>query len=190
MQAWQQSRQGPTHAVDALSWLDHHGYRAQVEQALRKVLMQLWPEAYQAGMAAAGYKISPARLAAAISAFAVKWLAEVVQTRMRDIAEILAQGGSVEDLEAAIKAALESEPNARRIALTELYRAINAALLEAYRAQKVNKVRWVTRSGHPCQICITNEAAGAIPLGQPFPSGDQSPPAHPNCECVLMPAEE
>lgn len=190
MQAWQGVRPGPTHAVDALSWLDHHGYRAQLEQALRQVLMQLWPEAYQAGMAAAGYKISPARLAAAVSTFAVKWLAEVTETRMREIAEILAGGGTPEDLVAAIKAALESEPNARRIALTELYRAMNAAALEAYRAKGVNKVRWVTRSGHPCPICITNEAAGAIPLGQPFPSGDQAPPAHPNCECVLVPAEE
>ena len=38
----------------------------------------------------------------------------------------------------------------------------------------VSKVRWVTRSGHPCPVCIANEAAGPRHLGEPFPSGDQA----------------
>jgi len=175
--------------VDALAWLDHHGYRVQLEAALRKVLMQLWPEAFQAGMQAAGYKVSPALAADRIARFVLKWLHEVTQTRMRDIALILAGGGTAAELEAAIAALLGNEADARRIALTEIYRAMNAAAAEAYRAKGVKKVRWVTRSGHPCPICLANEAAGPHYLGEPFPSGDTAPPAHPNCECVLMPAE-
>ena len=32
-----------------------------------------------------------------------------------------------------------------------------------------------------------NAAAGPIDLDDEFPSGDDAPTAHPNCECALMP---
>jgi hypothetical protein len=42
-----------------------------------------------------------------------------------------------------------------------------------------------------CEDCIENEAAGAIGLDEEFPSGDDAPPAHPNCRCdIAMSVEE
>jgi hypothetical protein len=38
-----------------------------------------------------------------------------------------------------------------------------------------------------CDVCVSNEEAGVISLHAPFPSGDDAPPAHPNCRCVIVP---
>jgi citrate lyase gamma subunit len=37
-----------------------------------------------------------------------------------------------------------------------------------------------------CDICQENEDAGTIELDDEFPSGEQFPPAHPRCECVVV----
>lgn len=176
-------------------WLQDRQAAAQVRAALQKVLTRLWMDAWKAGMKAAGEKagdftkIPDQVVADRISRMAAKWLDEVTETRMLRIAAILAKGGTAAELEAAIRAMLTSEPEARKIAVTEIARAMQAAALEAYRAAGVVKVRWITRSGHPCPICLANQAAGPRYLGEPFPSGDVAPPAHPQCECALIPAD-
>jgi len=170
--------------VDALSWLEHHGVPARIADVLRPVLDQLWEQAWQAGAKHAGEEV-PSQ----VGQYRAKWLNEVTQTRVEEIAAILAAGGTAAALVAAITAILGSASNALRIAKTETYRALNGGALEAYRKAGVKQVRWVTRSPHPCPICLANEAEGPHHLGQPFSSGDQAPPAHPNCECVLVPAD-
>lgn len=35
--------------------------------------------------------------------------------------------------------------------------------------------------------CDLNAAAGVIPIDEPFPSGDDGPPYHPRCTCVVIP---
>jgi len=35
-------------------------------------------------------------------------------------------------------------------------------------------------------LCDDNNQAGAIPLQQPFPSGDMATPQHPNCGCSII----
>ena len=37
-----------------------------------------------------------------------------------------------------------------------------------------------------CEICRGNEAAGWIPLADPFPSGHQQPPGHVACRCCAL----
>jgi hypothetical protein len=183
--AWLAVRPNATHKVDALSWLEHHDVKAQIAEALAPVLDQLWAQAWEAGAKRAGRDV-PSQA----GQYRAKWLSEVAQTRFEEIAVILAAGGTAAALAAAIAAALGSTANALRIAKTEVFRAFNGAMAEAYRRANVDRVRWVTRSANPCPICLENEAAGAHHLGQPFPSGDTAPPAHPNCECVLVPADE
>lgn len=41
-------------------------------------------------------------------------------------------------------------------------------------------------SGIVVSNCDDNADAGALELGDAFPSGDDAPPAHPNCECALV----
>ena len=176
-------------------WLDGQGVRGRIRAALGRVLMQLWQAAWKAGAEAAGeaaghFESVPDQVVAdRVSRMAAQWIDEVTDTRMRRIAAILAKGGSAAELEAAVKAVLESESDADLIARTEVMRAMQLAALDVYRAAQVQKVRWVTHSANPCPVCIANEAAGPRWLGEPFPSGDVAPPAHPNCQCALVPAE-
>lgn len=47
-------------------------------------------------------------------------------------------------------------------------------------------VTWVVEDlDGPCPDCDDNALAGAIPLGELFPTGQAAPPAHPGCRCVL-----
>jgi hypothetical protein len=48
--------------------------------------------------------------------------------------------------------------------------------------------RWVVDDGDkPCPDCDDNVLAGGVPRGEPFPTGQQHPPAHTGCKCVLQP---
>jgi cell division septum initiation protein DivIVA len=49
--------------------------------------------------------------------------------------------------------------------------------------------RWVVdHGGLPCADGEDNALAGAVGCGEPFPTGDVTPPAHPGCRCILAPA--
>ncbi len=46
----------------------------------------------------------------------------------------------------------------------------------------------VDHGGLPCADGEDNALEGAIACGDPFPTGDITPPAHPGCRCILLPA--
>jgi hypothetical protein len=69
--------------------------------------------------------------------------------------------------------------------------AVTEAVSRAYVAANPQgaKVRWVVDDPDgPCPDCDDNALAGPTTLGQPFPTGQVAPPAHPGCRCVLAPA--
>lgn len=84
-----------------------------------------------------------------------------------------------------------SEERAALIANTEIRRAHNEGSLTGMRgaldAGVEVKKSWIT-SGHEtvCEDCDDNEAAGPIDVDDEFPSGDDSAPAHPNCNCDIV----
>jgi Phage Mu protein F like protein len=43
---------------------------------------------------------------------------------------------------------------------------------------------WIVSEEHTCEVCIGNEDQGKIPIDSTFSSGDDCPPAHPNCRCA------
>ncbi len=81
---------------------------------------------------------------------------------------------------------------AQRIARTELSDAYNFGQIDAIR-QAVDEEwlpgqpqkTWMAGGINPCEICLANEEAGAISVDSAFPSGDDTPTAHPQCECAL-----
>ena len=79
---------------------------------------------------------------------------------------------------------------AEMIARTEISLANGGGSLAAYKISKANgsniKKEWIA-DDEACPECLENEAAGAIDLEDEFPSGDDAPTAHPNCECALSP---
>lgn len=86
-----------------------------------------------------------------------------------------------------------SDERADLIAGTEIAFANGAGSLDAYEAAadlglKVKK-EWIL-GPDPCEICQANADAGAIELDEKFPSGDDTTPAHPRCECAVSPVVE
>ena len=83
-----------------------------------------------------------------------------------------------------------TQDRADLIARTEIANANSQSSLEGYRGARedgVNvKKEWLL-GPNPCSVCEENAAAGPIDLDDEFPSGDDAPTAHPNCECALMP---
>ncbi|MDT0435612.1 MULTISPECIES: phage minor head protein [Streptomyces] len=116
----------------------------------------------------------------------------VAANRMNRLAKVLsdalARGDSADTTALAIQHLLRDPAWAERVAVTEIARAVSAASLNTYRANGVRQKSWFTAvDERVCPVCMNNEAAGAIPLSQQFPSGHGIPPGHPSCRCVLMP---
>lgn len=82
-----------------------------------------------------------------------------------------------------------SEDRAQIIAYTEVGNANSQGALDGMRIARGAGVKlqkeWVTDED-PCEDCEENADAGPIDLEDDFPSGDDAPLAHPNCECVLL----
>lgn len=92
-----------------------------------------------------------------------------------------------------IDAAGFSRARAEMISRTEIMTANGQGSLESFKALDGDglKVRksWDADS-EACEICQGNAKAGAIDLDDDFPSGDDAPPGHVNCECILVPEIE
>lgn len=83
-----------------------------------------------------------------------------------------------------------SEPAAGTVSLFEKGMEF-ATALEALAAGEESKIdvemhqkQWVT-DADPCEDCEDNADEGWIDADDEFPSGDDEPPAHPNCKCAL-----
>ena len=122
---------------------------------------------------------------------------DVSDTTLNRIGTVLADGLRVgaagdtvarEFMRAGIKELLNDPRRAVTIANTEMARAMSTASVDTYADLGVEQVEWVGME--PCDECQANEDAGAIPMGDEFPSGDSEPPAHPNCRCTIAPVVE
>ena len=52
-------------------------------------------------------------------------------------------------------------------------------------------MRWIVDDvDGPCPDCDDDALAGTLPKGEPFPTGQAHPPAHPGCRCLLVPVGE
>ena len=83
-----------------------------------------------------------------------------------------------------------SADRADLIARTEVSTANEQGKMDGWREAQDAGVAlqksWLTM-GEACDECDGNEAQGAIDLDADFDSGDDAPPGHPNCRCVLIP---
>ncbi len=84
-----------------------------------------------------------------------------------------------------------SKEQARLVAETEVKLSQSRGNLEAWkRMGTVKSIKWLVSTLHTVRDeCDLNAEAGAIPLGQIFPSGAPAPPAHIGCRCSVSIAE-
>ena len=80
------------------------------------------------------------------------------------------------------------EARANLVARTETAYALGDAQMGAAQAQGRNEKRWIT-SGDIIidgELCVKNEKAKWIAIGNAFPSGVSTIPQHPNCRCTVI----
>jgi portal protein/F like protein len=132
-----------------------------------------------------------AAYAASRSASLVSEIDETTKAMIRDtVAKALDEGWSVKQLaEALSKDYAFSASRAATIAATEMNDALTHAELNAWETTGIVKaVEWqVSSLEGVCAVCEGNADEGPVPLGTDFSSGDDGPPAHPNCRCALIP---
>lgn len=87
-----------------------------------------------------------------------------------------------------------SNERAATIARTETQLAANQGAVNGYRASGVvDGKQWLTAEddlvSEDCQLNgeAGDQGDGVIGLDEAFPSGDDAPPAHPNCRCSIAP---
>lgn len=90
-----------------------------------------------------------------------------------------------------------SDDRAMTIARTETQMASNKGALAGYKASGVVAYKqWVTAEDDLVEEeCIANSEDGpgkdgVLPLDEDYQSGDDAPPAHPRCRCVIVPIVE
>lgn len=100
---------------------------------------------------------------------------------------------NLEIAEALEEAYAFSPERAEVIAMTEIASANSEGALAGYReAADIGvtvRKSWLMLED-ACPICEENADNGIIELDEEFPSGDMTPPGHPNCRCVLVPEVE
>lgn len=71
-------------------------------------------------------------------------------------------------------------------AITTITRVSGLAALLGYKQRGVTNGQWlIDPDSSGCPVCDMNAAAGPVPIGEPYPSGDVAPPSHPNCRCAI-----
>jgi hypothetical protein len=97
-------------------------------------------------------------------------------------------GDDMEDLAETFRAAYR---HTKLQEIEQLVRHHTAAAhaLGAYEATaEGTQLRWVVDDEGPCPDCFDNTLAGPTPKGEAYPTGQDHPPAHPGCRCLLVPA--
>lgn len=78
-------------------------------------------------------------------------------------------------------------PRSETVAVTEISTAYHDGMADAVKlaphSRDIEKI-WAVEDG-ACPICEANAGMGWILADQPFDSGDDSPPQHPNCRCSV-----
>lgn len=120
-------------------------------------------------------------------------LSPIAAHRLDDIAAVLSEalerGASVQETATALRGVIDNATWAHTTAWTEMNRATSAATLAEYAADGIAASEWMTAfDQRVCPVCKTNEDAGPVPLGEPYPSGQRRPPGHPRCRCGLLPS--
>jgi SPP1 gp7 family putative phage head morphogenesis protein len=104
------------------------------------------------------------------------------------VVSALTDGLTVDELSTALEDAYQfSDVRAETIARTELGNAHVEGTLTAWKdSGLVTGKRWLTADDDVDDECGDNEAEEVIDIDDLFSSGDDGPPAHPNCRCVLV----
>lgn len=184
--------------TQAQIWLSYRGIEQGIINALLPVLEQMWLAALEAGVKAANEQpavrqdFSQQEYQDLLAQLKRQWVRQIATTTISQMAGALAQGArTAAALTAALLAVLANLDRAKKIAVTEVTRAMALVAQLLYHRAGHRYVRWITENDNRvCPSCQMNQDAGDWPLGVPFPSGAPYPPDHPGCRCAVVPAKD
>lgn len=105
----------------------------------------------------------------------------------RALADAAVNGAGDDEAGLALRAALADASRSAAIASTEITRGSGLGALFGYQERGVTMGRWaLDPSSKVCVICINNADFGPVPIGQAYPSGHTSTPAHVRCRCGIV----
>ena len=143
---------------------------------------------WQPGNAAAALMVKPPTGLSTLMDRARVTIQGLNQTSINRIGSILgdslAQGLSASETASLIDSVLGDPARSLTVAITETRRAMSQASLDRYSSSGLSEVEWSTSD--PCDICAENDGE-VVTIGDTFASGDDAPPAHPNCRCAVLP---
>lgn len=109
---------------------------------------------------------------------------ETVEMLGTALADSIDAGLDAEAAALLMKDHVASAGRALTIAITEQNRAMSFSTIQRYKQADLQKMEW--HVSDPCDKCAQNSGQ-VIEIGGTFNSGNQQPPAHPHCRCVLLP---
>lgn len=162
---------------------------AEQVDAYCKEAASILAQAVEAGAVFAGGTVASAG-AVSVEPVAVDLAAELVTLLRERVARALDGTPDGGDAAASISSAYR-EWRLERIEPAARHAVATAFGLGCYAAHPDGTaLRWVVDDeGQPCPDCDDNALAGSTVKGEPFPTGQPHPPAHPGCRCLLVPAE-
>ena len=186
----------------ALSNLDLSGF-AELKATVEIALGEVGVEGFTKALEEAGVDIEASgdvfalanpratSYAAERAAALITELEEGTRTLIRKtIATAIAEQWSVNELADALSKDYAFSPQrAATIASTEMNDALTQSQLAAWKESGVVVAkRWLLSNDEGvCPICTANADEGRVELAKSFASGDDGPPAHPNCRCSVAP---
>lgn len=154
------------------------------------------PWLQQAVRAGAGFVSDPGAQAepptAAVNAQAVALAAELVDPLRDRLTRALEAGADAGDASVAAESlrATYRQWKVQQVEECARHHAVAAFSAGAFEATPdVASLQWLVDDDGHCPDCDDNALAGPTAKGQPFPTGQLHPPAHPGCRCLLVPVD-
>jgi SPP1 gp7 family putative phage head morphogenesis protein len=120
-------------------------------------------------------------------------IGKTTRNQLSDLVEqYLRSGKNVRDLAEEIDTHLRDnwEGRAETIARTELQFAANEGAVDQYQAEGIQQKQWWTSQDEMvCPVCEDLDG-DVVDIDDLFSDGSDSPPAHPNCRCTVLPVVE
>jgi DivIVA domain-containing protein len=153
------------------------------------------PWLQQAARAGAGFVTDPetatgADVAPAVDAPAQALAAELVEPLRARLTRALAAGADAGDQSVAAESlrATYRQWKVQQVEEAARHHVLAAFSLGAFAATPpAATLQWLVDDDGHCPDCDDNALAGPTAKGQPFPTGQLHPPAHPGCRCLLVP---
>lgn len=102
----------------------------------------------------------------------------------QSIATSLSLGENSDAATARMQGIVGDYNRAQTIAATESVNAYSQGMLTFGKESGATQKEWYT-AGAKDELCLGNESQGPIDINNSFDSGDDGPPAHPNCNCGM-----